>query len=326
MTDVLKAWVDLKNAQTRNDRARSEARRQDGRAYTPTRDWHLHVWTVEGPAETWADQLVRAAEQQPIFAVVGGAVAGSFAPVHSWCEATETPCLFPSTDQVPELGEDHYTVYLSGGMRTEAAVLARELGASDEPVAQLADPSDPRAVEAAAALAGLLGDRLVVNETTDSHGAFDRFMGARVAWTGCADLPDSNTGRQFASATLCPPGTPRSAGVPATITVDRRLRPGERDAALLRFRAWANGRKLPVSVHEDLQAETWFAAMAFLDGMKHIHRYPDQDWLLDSLDHAAGLTIYVPRYPRPTFGPGQRIVSKGAGVVDLDGAVRWVVP
>lgn len=97
------------------------------------------------------------------------------------------------------------------------------------------------------------------------------------------------------------------------------------DVGLLRFRAWAGKRGIAV-LDERLQAEAWFATMALLDGMEHTAVHPGRDYLLDTLDHATGMTALLPGYPQGELGPGQRVLSKGAWVVEPGASPRWVIP
>ena len=74
------------------------------------------------------------------------------------------------------------------------------------------------------------------------------------------------------------------------------------------------------------------AALAANDGLARVGRHFVRDYVLDMLDHAQGLTSYVPVHPRPTLGPGQRFLSKGGYVLpvrdgrpEAEGAV-WILP
>ena len=58
----------------------------------------MHVWELEGPSETWRAQLEALYRQQPVFAVLSGVAEGRWRPMHEFCEATQLPCLFPTTD------------------------------------------------------------------------------------------------------------------------------------------------------------------------------------------------------------------------------------
>ncbi|MEY2685822.1 MAG: hypothetical protein RL375_20, partial [Pseudomonadota bacterium] len=92
------------------------------------RSWDLHVWELTGPAPTWKGQLETFQASQPAFALVSGLGAGTWAPVHEFCERQALPCWFPSVAAVPPDSEtDFYSVYFSRGVSVEADVLTRRL-------------------------------------------------------------------------------------------------------------------------------------------------------------------------------------------------------
>ena len=103
--------------------------------------------------------------------------------------------------------------------------------------------------------------------------------------------------------------------------------PGEPDPALQRFRAWARARGLQVR-EERHQALAYFACLAIAESTKHMGRFMFRDYLLDLLDHASNLTMYLPMYLRAGLTPGQRVLSRGGYVVDFSGRLKpvWLVP
>jgi hypothetical protein len=91
------------------------------------REWVLHVWELAGPEAGWGKALAARLEAQPVFALLGGAGGGSWAPVHEVCERREVPCLFPDTDLPVLEPPGAYALYLSGGLEAEGAAVARHL-------------------------------------------------------------------------------------------------------------------------------------------------------------------------------------------------------
>jgi len=71
--------------------------------------------------------------------------------VHEFCETTQIPCLFPTTDLPVDNEQDFYTVYLDGGMAMQGGAVAQHL-ANDEllagPVMQVFRDGDPAGMTA----------------------------------------------------------------------------------------------------------------------------------------------------------------------------------
>ncbi len=94
---------------------------------TVHRDWILDVWMLSGPVEEWGDQLRAYHERAPVFAVLGGMLPESSAPLAQFCEVNGIPCLLPSTKN-PEAQEDNlYTLYFSRGLGLETDLNATHL-------------------------------------------------------------------------------------------------------------------------------------------------------------------------------------------------------
>jgi hypothetical protein len=129
MLDVMDAYFRWKNSETKGLLEHpGHAAFYDADSYGALREWVLDVWELRGPAGTWPRQLAAYYRQQPVFALLGGIGAGSWQPVHNFCEREEMPCLFPNTDLPVVSPAGAYSLYLSGGLAVEAAALARYLG------------------------------------------------------------------------------------------------------------------------------------------------------------------------------------------------------
>lgn len=339
--EVLGAFVEAKNADVRREADRAKARREDGRALEPYRRWELHPYLLPGDGSSWDAALQQQYDAQPAFAVVGGVAAGGWGPIHTFCERNAVPCLLPSTDQPPPVGSDRYSLYFSGGLAVEGAAAAAAFPPGT--AVQLVLRGDDRAAELAAAFTATWTARGGVETTIAVSGPSDPAVVEALG--GPADLVAvwlADPGALPAverGPTLVLSGTltdRRWDGLPAALrprtrAVDRFRAPDEPDPARTRFRAWAAAHQLAVADSDALarlQAQTWFACVALLDASGHVARYPQREYLLDTLDHAAGLSAFVPVYPRASFGPGQRLLSKGANLLDLSGdsAPTWTVP
>ncbi|MCA1592403.1 MAG: cytochrome c [Acidobacteria bacterium] len=128
MLDVMDAYFRWKNADTARMLQRpgvSPLYKED--FYGAYREWVLHVWELKGPPATWPGQLQRYYREQPVFALLSGIGAGSWQPVHDFCEREAVPCLFPHTDLPVVSPTGDYSLYFSKGLIVEAEALAQRL-------------------------------------------------------------------------------------------------------------------------------------------------------------------------------------------------------
>jgi hypothetical protein len=139
MFSTFDSFFKLKNDQIRafgNPRSGSRARRM-AESMQLTRDavgksLSLVRWTLKGPPETWRGQLEEYNRKEPVFALLGGMVAGPWQPVHRFCEENRIPALFPETDLPAVSDTDWYTLYQSKGYYQEGEGAARFLNGRDE--------------------------------------------------------------------------------------------------------------------------------------------------------------------------------------------------
>ena len=357
--DVLQAFIEQKNAETRHETRRAEhAPWHKQWIYGAYRKWVLHVWELEGSPESWAEQLRAHYEKQPVFALLSGAVAGAWRPVHDFCEQNEVPCLFPNTD-LPVVDESSfYTVYLSRGMMLEADAVARHLadgGLLSGPVVQVYRAGEPRGEAAAARLRqqvrqqGGRVDDFVLSEDPAPDDALWREVavrsgaGAVVSWLGAdaTGLWDAAAGGQprriYLSTTLY--------GVnPAQIPRDERERvylvhPYELPAALPRLLArstgWLKVKGIYAPEAQREQANAFFALKMAGGALKTMRGFFVREYLIERIEHMADSASYTSVYPRISLAPGQRFVSRGAYVArfgaDESGQLvaeeaGWLVP
>ncbi|MFM2119048.1 MAG: hypothetical protein RL722_516 [Pseudomonadota bacterium] len=91
------------------------------------RQWELDVWELQGPRETWGEQLRALQAAKPVFAIASG-LARDWAPVHAFCEAEQIPCWFPVTEALPaEAATGRWGLYFQAGVALEAEVMARQI-------------------------------------------------------------------------------------------------------------------------------------------------------------------------------------------------------
>jgi mono/diheme cytochrome c family protein len=346
---VLRTYVDDKNRQTRGESKRPDrGTTPASRLPTLFREWVVDVWTLTGPSEGWPAQLEERYRSGPVFALLSGLGTGSWGPIGRFCESHEIPCLFPSTD-LPDAEEgDFYTLHFSRGLELEADLIASHIAA--QPVGNVIQVfCGATPARAAAALRSTLMQKGVAVEDLEFAceeplpvaGLASRMAkvpgSAAVLWLRHEQLAGLERplppGRSYFSSTLLDrdlDGPLLSAPGPVFVAHPYRL-PGESDPGLRRFTAWARTRGIELR-HPRLQAEAFFACLAANDGLTHIERYFVRDYVLDMLDHAQGMALYLPIHPRATLGPGQRFLTKGGYVLPVvDGQLdtkdaAWILP
>ena len=346
---VLQTFVEEKNRQTRLESERwNRGTTPASKLPTLYREWVLDVWNLSGPSSGWDKQLESRYQRAPVFAMLGGLSAGSWSPIGRFCERHEIPCLFPATDLADAGATDFYTLYFSRGLDLEADLIMSHLGA--HPVA---DVIQVYCTAAAARAADTLRSALLQKGVSAENIGFacdDALPAARLAarlaatpgaavilWLRRDQLAGLEqplpAARIYLSSTLLERDLDAplvSAVAPVFVAHPFRL-PGESDSAMARFTVWARTRGIEIR-YPRLQAEAFFACFATNDALNHVRRYLVRDYLLDSLDHAQALAVYVPVHPRATLGPGQRFLTKGGYLLPLvDGHAdsrnaTWILP
>jgi len=357
MLGVLETFFTEKNRETRAEERRAAV----GPFYLEYKNlafrrWVLHVWRLEGSPGTWGSQLDARYAAEPVFAALSGLGVGEWRPVHEFCERRALPCVLPNTELPPlDHDGDYYSFYFFKGVTIEAEAIARHLreGGPEGGVLQVFREG-PTGSTAAAALREALGRDGSRPVTDWSVTAPDELSPQRlderlakaearvlVLWLGQADLallggdapPDAE--RLYVSSVLLES---------ALAAIPEGLRPNgfaaqpyslsrERDGRGIRVNAWLRARGIE-SPHALIQSQTWFACRMVGQGLAHIKRNFFRDYLIDTMDHAEAMAPYSVHHPRLSFGPGQRILSKGCYVVPLGSGpegilepqAAWIVP
>lgn len=354
MVEVLQAFLQDRNQGLLEEVQRQNAgRTAQGRRY---RAWVLHVWDLQGPAETWRAQLEAHYRTQPVFALLSGIGPASWQPVHDFSEAFEVPCILPQTPLPGSLGANQYTVYLHRGLVLEAEALAKHLHGrtSQAPLTQLYRPNSPGSAAAQAfrtaysqvGHAPALTD-LPIEGRLD--GAQWRAMAAQAAggqwvlWLAPDDLAASQ-------ALLAGPDAPSAVFISGTLLGDQptglaadgsgRVQvvwlqdtPAARAQRLQPVKRWLARHGLS-STEESVQANAYLAATATAMVLAHGRELYSGEYLLERLEHRLGTGMELTVYPRLSLGPGQRYASKGSYVMGVRGAdpaqwsrlSDWIVP
>lgn len=359
MLDVLTAFVDSKNAATRQEVRRSEHAPffREWR-YESYRKWVLHVWDLTGPQADWNAQLEQYYERQPVFAMISGIGTGSWRPVHEFCESRSVPCLLPNTD-LPVVSEtDYYSLYFSKGITLEAEALARHLREDDTAVGRIIQVyrDDELAMAAAVVLRqGLESegpantlDRIVAQGEQITAEFWRTLVDgdesySLVLWLGNRDLSDLDV-----LANLDP--SPHRIYLASTFfsepleTIPKSLRdkiyllypydlPQDSAGRPSRINYWL--RRQDIEITDDrLQTNVLFTAILVSQALKHIGSNFYRDYFLEKIEHIMDRMATLATYPNLSLAKGQRFAAKGCYVATLaegsDGEIvlegEWIVP
>jgi mono/diheme cytochrome c family protein len=359
MLSVLERFFQDKNARTRYEQKRG----RHGPFYQTYRlkayrDWALHVWELRGSPETWPEQLATYYKEQPVFAVLSGMVQGSWQPIHEFCEQNEIPSLLPNTDWPGGIGtDDFYTLYFSEGLRLEARVLAAKLIEDRKPVRVL-QIFRPQQVGSFGARS--LGQLLSHNEDIEvinwplandkdlTPATLTAKIQATAADTTVLWLSPEDLQAIAPVATGYEPAGPVYlsssllggifAPVPAipwqqVNLIHPFILPKNQDVVFGRIQIWLDLRKIPLH-NRRILGQTYYACMILGKGLSHIKTHFYRDYLLDALDHGNAKSIFSINYPRLSYGPGQRYLTKGAFILKnsgesgekRQGETNWIVP
>jgi len=299
------------------------------------RQWRLHVWDLEGPPESWREQLEARYRDQPVFALIGGVGASDWSPVHRFCADNEIPCVLPHTDLPVVADGDFYNVYFSKGLTLEAEALARHLAStgvltSGRTVLQIYR-SDPRSAVPAAALRRALADlgfdgfvehRLQDPEVPGADFWQDLLARQRpdvlILWLDAGDLaglanPDTlppYVGALYVSSALV--DDPQRLLPPAVherLHVTHRFRPPEEIKRMRRLQAWLRVKRIAAD-DPIAQASAFAAAQIVGNTVRHMRGFFSRDHMIEEIEHLVDSTLTDSPYPRLSLGPGQRFLSR----------------
>lgn len=344
MVETLQAHV-----RDHNSQARHEERRAVGGPFykeeknAPYRRYALDLWELTGDRSTWPDQLESYNRERPVFALLGGLVSGSWAPVHEFSERHRIPCLFPVTDEPVLSDGDWYTMYFSRGFAQEGDTAARFLHRSEAvlaeaPVVQVGrDLPGSRELmrgftEARASVRRPAPiDRLLASGEPLDGQLLERLVsehpGAVLAlWLEPED-PEALV--RLAASGSPPPAVMLSEGLlgdalwslPESIraftyvTYPHSLAEEEQRSRISVAR-WLEAKRLPVT-NFDIQAKMYFVGWMLSGVVKKMRDDFYRDHALDILGMMRDQYYSIAVYPRLSFGPGQRYASKGCYVVQL---------
>jgi len=291
-----------------------------------SRLYRMHVWEIEGPPQSWREQLEAHYARQPVFALISGITEGPWAEIGAFSDEHGIPTLFPITDlpHVPgPLGG--YTVYFNRGMLLESELIATQLDQRNPVVVQRV--GDSAAEQAAAAhLAKSLGQEARIH----SVAAADTVIGAvaadvLVVWQRDPDPLEVERWWRDSGASLVylPASAVAEMGASASAELRQALRFSWTDALAsdayperFRVRAWMNTRGLDYAA-TDVQFRAWYAMSMFRDSFIHLLDHFHRDFLLEVLEHQIQGSPNPGLYPDMQLAPEQRFASRSGYIVEL---------
>ncbi|HTY63541.1 MAG TPA: cytochrome C [Acidobacteriota bacterium] len=316
--------------------------------YRVQRMWELHVWELNGPPESWKEQLRKRLREEPVFAVISGMGGKNWAPVHQFCQEESLPCLFPNVDLPVIAEDDFYNVYFSKGVLLEAQLIAQRIRgtAAETGVRRILQICRKNDIGVAAADA--------LHDALNGHGIATReFQLDPTAVSGDLAAALGNAGDKDAVVLWLRPDDLKSLGgfpsaKPAVFVSGLmgglNLTPlqGEwRSAAHLAYPfelpekrgvlmdyplGWFRIERIPL-VAEQTQIDTFVACGILAESLKHMLDNFVRDYLLEKLEGMLSSRIINGNYTRLGLAPGQRFASKGGYIVRFSpGADNRLIP
>lgn len=359
---VISRFVEQKNSESRLDRERADVSnrhvygRNRQRAY---REWDFSIWTLHGEVSNWPEQLRNLYDKHAPFAIVSGSTGSDWNIVHEFCEAREIPCILPfHVPVVPPPDDDFFSLYFSAGFGLEAAVTAAHIRASSgslERKVLIVAKDVPESRNAAEKMTRNLGTNDEVQLLLQPDGKpiskrrwrsilTDSRPDVLVAWLAKESI---STLDETVAKGMQPPNTIYTAhrftdwlaDAPPTSHLTPRIHhvypyslPVENATQFPRENFWFKHNKLsdldPVSA-----AKALYACRVLGMGLADIQTSFSREYFLEALEHALDGTQLTSLFPRTSLGPGQRLLSRGAHVVQLanTGNIRffnaeWIQP
>ena len=321
------------------------------------REWTIHPWRLDGPVETWSEQLHNYYQRQPVFALLGGLTDNKWQPIHDFCEQQNIPCVFPNTDLPVISDDDFYTVYFSKGATLEAQILGQYL------TEQTADGSDHiiqvyRQDDAFGATAATVLHERLSTHVTDKAIAADALLDKHFWLSVNADQSQKNTlilwlrpkeidslkevpevfanvDRVYLSSSLISDVATQISEVwrDKVYFIHPFALPNPPSQGILRTTAWLQMKRVPMT-HARIQANTLAALTMTNAALTHMVDYYSREYFLEQFEHGADDFLTASVYNRFSLGPGQRFASKGAYITKLSTQGRpamqavseWIIP
>ena len=344
MLSVLETVIKDRNAQTRNQAKRASKgafiKREMDVGY---RLASLDVWELKGSKETWPDQLEKYYKKKPVFALLGGISEDTWSPIHEFSEKNNVPCIFPITDQPVVSSSNWNTLYFSKGLYQEGESTARYLrrrivNSKKVRILQIFIENSDGALVAHGFeetwnkfKISPVENISLQTKDLNSEEFWIKLIepeGNEVIlfWMDKGDLPSINT---LSGMKQKPLMIFLSSGLIGNYisSIPYRLRnityitypyslPGAKEKNLSVVKTWLKIKKIPVS-NLNIQAKMYFLAWMLPEALMEMNSEFYRDYFLESFDMMDDQTHSIAVYPRLSFGPYQRYLSKGCYIVQL---------
>jgi hypothetical protein len=304
----------------------------------------LDIWELKGGPEGWRSQLEAYNSEQPVFALLGGLIPGSWEPVHRFCEDNNIPCILPQTELPVISSSDWYTLYFSKGYHLEGAAAAKYLAkfsaaSAATPVVQVfRETAEGRAFARGFAderekSGGVQVAQRIIAPAEKTDNAFwkqlatDHPGAVILVWLDAADLGGieairesggKTPSRLFVSATLLDrswQSIPDNLREITLITYPNRLPEDSRYPREI-FASWMKMKKLPIH-NEQISSKVYLLTRLLSFSLVDLGTDYYRDFFLDLLDIGKDQTSTSLVYPLLRFAPGQRYVSGRCYLVAL---------
>ena len=314
-------------------------------------------WDLKGPQESWRSQLDNYYKKEPVFALIGGLSNDDWKPVHKFCEDENIPCILPIVDLPVISTTDWYTVNFSKGLYQEGEAVAKYLQTNEDmggvPVIEVYRDNDKgramangfeekwRDSNGQKIDKRILSKDEVITEEFWTQISTLRNNAVVLVWldskdisaiSKLADAPDKIR-MIFLSSSLLGHGMsalPDKLRKLAYITFPYRL-----PEDFLRNQPLPRGsavRNLTLADYTIVRGKANLDVMVVTKSIFMLKGYFNRDRFLEVVDMMKD-EVMTPLYPRLSFGPGQRYLSKGCYIVQLGdgrdpkitGVSDWVV-
>lgn len=322
MLDVMRAFVAIRNREIERELSRADFSPRQKSLYGHARRlWRLNVWQLEGPPRTWGVKMQRHYARQPVFAMLGGTALGDWSTVQTFCEAAHLPCLFPLTDW-PTKTPEHFTIHLSGGLPSEAQMIAAQLAAEGTGTASVRHGSDEASLAMAQHVVAALAENGIATAEEVRLADALVLLGDEAAVQDLLSDPPvaAFNGTVLVAGGLLALGGERALALRPSRPLSVAWRYALPDAApqrIHRLRGGRRARRIRAPEWERTQLNTLLAFEVADHAMDHlVDRYP-RELFIETIEHQVETGLNPGTFPRMSLGPGQRFASHGAEILTL---------